>query len=107
MTVIIVIAIIYTVVFLLPRVMPRIIAWLIRRKLGKMFDTSAFGPKTAAGRSDERYSAPGRNTRRKKIDPSVGEYIDFTESDTPMPCPTSKAKIKTESQITDIEWEEI
>lgn len=48
----------------------------------------------------------GPETRRKKIDPEVGEYVKFTETkDTTAPSP--RAPYRVEDQVVDIEWEEI
>lgn len=49
--------------------------------------------------------------KQKKIDPNVGEYVEFEEiqvSETKTQTSTySSATYKSESQIDDVEWEEI
>lgn len=62
----------------------------------------------------QRTRKPGWNAsatpRRKKIDPSVGDYVPFEEvSEVPTDRTHSsgRASFTTEQQITDAEWEEI
>lgn len=61
---------------------------------------------TADNRGRTRNTTPKK--RKKKIDPSVGEYVEFTETvcmeQTP---PREPPAIKVEQQITDITWEDI
>lgn len=48
--------------------------------------------------------------RRKKIDPSVGEYVAFEEVETTETRQTesgTETRYERESQITDVEWEEV
>ena len=55
---------------------------------------------------NNRYQSP---PQRKKIDPGIGEYVEFEEIEvlesTQADGPT--VSYRTESQITDVEWEEI
>ncbi len=49
---------------------------------------------------------------RKKIDPTVGEYVEFTETTEVTATATdggagSSIRVETEAQITDITWEDI
>lgn len=54
---------------------------------------------------------PAPPRKKKKIDPSVGEYVSFEEiKDTSAAAHTDSAgdtSVKTESQIEDAVWEEI
>lgn len=47
--------------------------------------------------------------KKKKIDPTVGEYVEFTETSTTEQSSSSAGNIQTEteSQITDVSWEDI
>lgn len=49
--------------------------------------------------------------KKKKIDPSVGEYVEFTETQTTTsqtdPDGTTRQHTESESQITDITWEDL
>lgn len=53
---------------------------------------------------------PHQHQREKKIDPDVGEYVDFEEiasySD-PSSSYAEKVDFKAESQIEDAEWEDV
>lgn len=57
------------------------------------------------------WSAP--RLRKKKIDPTVGEYIRFTETDVKITSTeandhaSASHKSTVEEQITDVDWEEI
>ena len=48
-------------------------------------------------------------TPKKKIDPTVGEYVEFTETDSPQTDATPGARPNTpaEPQITDVTWEDL
>lgn len=70
------------------------------------------GSRSGQQRSEHRTRRPEPQPRqrRKKIDPTVGEYVDFEE----VSCTVTKegnngttTKYKTESQIEDITWEEL
>jgi len=62
------------------------------------------------GRQQQRQPREPRYTK-KKIDPNVGEYVEFTE--TPAPGPTNptatdaRTSTETEAQITDVTWEDL
>lgn len=98
--------------FVLPWVLRQITPWLLRwfiRRQTRRFMGDGFGGANA-GTSGSRQSGYRHNTttqRRKKIDPSVGEYIEFTEIKGTTETPGERPKVKVESQITDIEWEDL
>lgn len=90
------------------------VTWFLykaRRQARRFFDSMSSGASGKGRRSSE----PERPVHRKKIDPSVGEYIDFEEVTVTKTSTTTDASGKTttttstvtESQITDVEWEEI
>lgn len=53
---------------------------------------------------------PQQKQKRKKIDPSEGEYIEFTEIETAQSSSSksgTEVKYTKEEQITDIEWKDL
>lgn len=58
-----------------------------------------------------RQQQPQPKKKKKKIDPTVGEYVEFTETQTTTtqtaPDGTPEVHTETESQITDITWEDL
>lgn len=81
-----------------------LLPYLLRRKIRKMF---GFDPRQ---QTQERKKPEPPQRPKKKIDPSVGEYVEFTETaestvrETPEGTETT---FRTEQQITDIQWEDI
>lgn len=66
----------------------------------------------ATGRSTDNssnYNNPQSQRPRKKIDPGVGEYVEFEEIEVTARTQTDNGNVsyRTESQITDVEWEEV
>ena len=63
----------------------------------------------ARRRQQQRQQQPPRP--KKKIDPGVGEYVEFTETtstrSTTSADGTPRTTTETESQITDITWEDL
>ncbi len=62
--------------------------------------------------SDPRDGGPQPRPARqgKKIDPTVGEYVEFEEVqvyESTEPDGKKQVKFETEEQITDVEWEEV
>lgn len=62
-------------------------------------------------RQNQRRPQSEPQRKQKKIDPTVGEYVEFTEthihSEETKETADGKTTIETESQITDITWEDI
>ncbi len=62
-----------------------------------------------------RQPEPTRHRRKgKKIDPSVGEYVEFTETigsttddGRKTDATNGRNNVQTESQITDVTWEDL
>lgn len=87
-----------------------ILRWLLRKSIGhyaQQFDRAA-GHTASPRERKGGWSNPLK--RRKKIDPAVGEYVRFTETATTVTAETDsehKTEIHAESQITDVEWEEL
>lgn len=61
--------------------------------------------------ADNAYTSNSHHaTRKKKIDPNVGEYVRFTEINESASTQTSHdrtVEYTKEQQITDVEWEDI
>ncbi len=107
--------------FVLPQIVLKwLLPWFVRHRMRKMQDNmrqayeQAYGSQantSTNGRTaaDSR-SAAGR--RSKRIDPSVGEYVQFEEitEDTATTVETNAAgdtTVTTESQIEDAVWEDV
>lgn len=87
-------------------VFPRLLPYLIKRRLRKTFgfDSSAFGGQ------QQRQPQPEAPVHKKKIDPTVGEYVEFTETEVTSRVETPEGTETTtvvEQQITDIQWEDL
>lgn len=82
----------------------------IKRKVTGIFTGNSRG--TAPRGSDPRDGGPQPRPARqgKKIDPTVGEYVEFEEVqvyESTEPDGKKQVKFETEEQITDVEWEEV
>lgn len=120
LTVLLIIACFYAVVWLVPRLFPRLLQWFVRRQMKKFFGETA-GEAFSGGFSGEKEDVRGQNyerehysrhypgRRRKKIDPTVGEYVEFTELSTSSSPKTERVSgnVRTENQISDIDWEDL
>ncbi len=106
---------------ILSRYWPNIAMWLLKRQVRRQMD-QAFGPGAfrQAGRQTEydpfghfrtkqrQAEASERQRRAKKIDPNVGEYVEFEEISYYAETTTqSPAPFNPEPQIEDADWEEI
>lgn len=64
-------------------------------------------------RQQSRPSESHRRRRKKKIDPSVGEYVEFTETTDSATggrssdAGSGRTDVQPESQITDVTWEDL
>ena len=81
-----------------------------RRQTRQFFDS--LGRNAAGNRSDETPATP--KPKKKKIDPTDGEYVQFEEIDSTTTVNSStdsagrtSTTVETEQQIVDIEWEDI
>lgn len=85
-----------------------------RKRASELFDSFNSEAREASRHTRKGgWSTPGRQ-KSKKIDPSVGEYVEFEEiSTTAEPTDRQDQNDRTtgqkniESQITDAEWEDI
>ena len=88
-----------------------------RKRASELFDSFNSEAREASRHTRKGgWSTPGRH-KSKKIDPSVGEYVEFEEisttADTAAPSDRQDHNDRTtgqkniESQITDAEWEDI
>lgn len=83
-----------------------VIPYLIRRQIRKTF---GFDPRTQQ-RSRQQKQQPQQPVHKKKIDPTVGEYVEFTETESTTRVETPEGTETTtviEQQITDIQWEDL
>lgn len=83
--------------------------WQLRMRVND-FVRDPFG----TGRKDsQRRTATGPQQpapHRKKIDPSVGEYVAFTEievTETTTSQNNTTTNVRVEQQVVDVEWEDI
>lgn len=82
----------------------------IRRKVADVFggNTRGSGARGDNGGGNGPQPQPARPS--KKIDPSVGEYVEFEEVQSFESTRTDghrEVKFESEEQITDVEWEEV
>lgn len=104
------------VIFVLPKIIRGfLIVHRVRRQARQLFD-QMYGASQQTSPEPKRrkpgWSAP--IPRRKKIDPTVGEYVKFQEIQTEEtiqqqsePDGTKSTSATIEQQVTDAEWEEI
>lgn len=95
--------------FILPwvfrQIMPSLLRWFIRRQTRRFMNGAFPGGDPSDGNRQQQQQP--RRSRRKKIDPSVGEYIEFTEVKGTTATAAAPDNVKVESQISDIEWEDL
>lgn len=87
----------------------------IKRKVTGIFTGNSRGtdprgsdPRDGGPRDGGPQPRPAR--QGKKIDPTVGEYVEFEEVqvyESTEPDGKKQVKFETEEQITDVEWEEV
>ncbi len=92
-------------------VFPRLLPYLLKRQLRKTFgfDPTAFGS-AQQQQQQRRQAQPQQPAHKKIIDPTVGEYVEFTETETTTHVETPEGTETTtviEQQITDIQWEDL
>ena len=110
--------------FVLPWIVQRTFPWLLRwflRRQTRKFMNGAF-PGGMPGNDEPRRNQQHnqRQNHKKKIDPSVGEYIEFTESqiayfaykvlteiEGPVATTAARPNGPVENQVSDIEWEDL
>ncbi len=96
------------------RLLNRLIIWLFTRQIKRQTRRAyeqAFGG-TGNDNYTRRSAEPSSpEPRGKRIDPSVGEYVEYEEIEgaaaAVMSDGTTVETFVAESQITDVEWEEI
>ena len=110
-------------IFILIFIVPKIVrAYLIVRRIRgqarKVYEQMYGGAAGGADASRPKSRKPGWSApvpRRKKIDPSVGEYVKFQEiatsetvsQTTDTATGSTTTTVSVEQQVTDAEWEEI
>lgn len=109
--------------FVLPRIVFKwLLPWFVRHRMRKMQDSmrqayertygSASNPNANGNGRAAADSHSNSGRRGKRIDPSVGEYVQFEEiiEDTATTVETDAAgdtTVTTESQIEDAVWEDV
>lgn len=83
-----------------------VVPYLIRRQIRKTF---GFDPRAQRQQQKKGQQQPQPPAHKKKIDPTVGEYVEFTETVTQTRTKTPEGEETTtiEQQITDIQWEDL
>lgn len=94
----------------IPVVRVVITIWRARRQTRRFFDQ--FRNATGAGASSQtgRKEAPRQPKTKKKIDPTVGEYVAFEEiktESTTTDRQNTTTYTEVEQQIVDVDWEDI
>lgn len=84
-----------------------VLPWLLRRQIRK-----TFGVDPRSGRRNEPSGPkkPEPPVTKKKIDPTVGEYVEFTETvetSTRQTPEGEETSVRVEQQITDVQWEDL
>ncbi len=113
MAYILIFLLIFFIVVPVVRVMYKV--WVLRRQMRRFmedpFGAQAFGQQPHGGQPprDSGSRRQRQNRRGKKIPRDVGEYVAFTEYEghTETAQTTSGRHVRTESQITDVEWVDI
>lgn len=86
--------------------------WQVQRSFSRMQQQARDAMNRAAGASAEARSSGGQSARRhrKKIDPTVGEYVAFEEVHAPAGSGSASdagEAFRAEPQVEDAVWEEI
>lgn len=80
-----------------------------RRAMRDFFGQARSGQQNDRSRSG--FSRPSQQPRRKKkIDPNIGEYVEFEEIESTTTTQTAEGTTtdyRRESQVTDVEWEDV
>lgn len=81
------------------------------RQFNRMMNGEMPGSSDAGKKSRRQHKAPEPAVRKKKIDGSVGEYVEFedirVEASERVNSDTASVKFKVEQQITDVEFEDL
>lgn len=84
---------------------------VVRRQFRQMQD--AFNPQGRSRQQHAQRRRPGQEPprrKKKKIDPGVGEYVEFTETtevNRSNDGSEERTEVRSESQITDVTWEDL
>ncbi|MGN0220127.1 MAG: hypothetical protein ACI4AX_07570 [Muribaculaceae bacterium] len=99
---------VFFIVIPIIRVMATI--WRARRQTRRFFDQFRTAAGAGASTQTRQKEAPRQPKTKKKIDPSVGEYVAFEEiktETTTADARDAKTYTEVEQQIVDVEWEDI
>lgn len=102
--------ILFIIFFVLPWVLrttfPWLFRWFVNKQANKYMD-NAFGSYNQSTEQEQRRNTYRRPQRRKKIDPTVGEYVEFTEIEGHTTSTGVKPNGPAENQVSDVEWEDL
>lgn len=102
--------IIFLIFFVVLPVLGRWKLWRMQRRMQDYFDQMSGRARQEEAPRKAGWSKP-RSRNRKKIDSSIGEYVKFEEmhadETASNPSTSNNVVAETESQITDVEWEDI
>ncbi len=104
MTFLLILLVIYVIgKYIIPRVLP----WLLRRWVMKQFNAaSAFGQQGQPHQQQRQRRQSHTPSQKKKIDPTVGDYVEFTET-TVERTQSATAPVEPEQQVSDIDWTDL
>lgn len=92
--------------WLLRTTFPWLFRWFVHKQTRKYMDNS-FGSFNQQYEHKNRKNTYERPLRRKKIDPSVGEYVEFTEVEGHTTSKNVKPNGPVENQVSDVDWEDL
>lgn len=102
--------ILFIIFFVLPWILrttfPWLFRWFVHKQTRKYMD-NAFGGYDQSYDPNRRRDTYERPQKRKKIDPSVGEYVEFTEIEGHVTERDVKPNGPAENQVSDVEWEDL
>ena len=101
----ILVIIFFVLPWLLRTTFPWLFRWFVQKQTRKYMD-NAYGAQNQTGEQDRNRSYE-RPRHRKKIDPTVGEYVDFTEIEGYTATTNVKPDGPKENQVSDVEWEDL
>lgn len=87
-------------------VLPHLLPWLLRRWVMKQFGGAAFGRQNQTRSQQQQQRRQSSRAKKKKIDPTVGEYVEFTET-TVERSHSDSTPIEPEQQVSDIDWTDL
>lgn len=92
--------------FVLPRVAMLLFKWWYRRKVRSVFEQAQ--KQYGGGAPNEQQPPQPQPGKRKRIDPEVGEYVEFEEISVTETSEDGEVTVtETEEKIEDAVWEDL